>query len=431
MRRRGTPVSREALYEEVWADPVTVVAPRYGLSDVGLVKICKKLGVPVPARGHWAKVKAGRPARKVPLPVLAARARALSGPIQLSEQEAAMHARVRAALQQTREGQASNSVPAKLVEPHPLVRAAAARLKRRDGWDHPAGARGAPKEVLDLQVTRNTLDRALRLMDTLLKALAPSGFAARVDEEKGESLLVGGGTTLSISIVEQVTRTAHTPTRAEVRVRDRYYESFRSGARADYPDIPQFDWNPSGRLTLSVGSWPSRKWNDTERSLIDARLSGIVAAIVGLAEAKRAKEEEEERRRRRSTPPGSYQNQEGPKIKRVLCVARPSCAQGEARGLPAAVRIGSGRTKPLARCVALGDSIRGGESVGARLRDETRAQRDPRAGAAGTRGVAEAGAGSRVDQTLCRLWRVCDRLGTRHSSVFVGVMRSPGSRGAR
>ncbi len=49
---------------------------------------------------------------------------------------------------------------------------------------------------------------------------------------------------------------------------------------------------------LTVGSWPSRKWNDTERSFIDSRLSGIVAAIVGLVEAKRAKQEEDERRRR-------------------------------------------------------------------------------------------------------------------------------------
>ena len=209
-----------------------------------------------------------------------------------------MHARVRDALQQTRESQASISVPAELADPHLLVRAAAARLKRRDGWDHPAGVRSAPKEVLDLQVTRNTLDRALRLMDTLLKALEPSGFTARVDAEKGETLLVGGGTTLTVSVVEQITRTSHTPTRAEVRARDRYYDSFRVGARVEYPNIPQFDWQPTGRLTLTVGSWPSRKWNDTERSLIDARLSGIVAAIVGLAEAKRAKEEEEERRRR-------------------------------------------------------------------------------------------------------------------------------------
>ncbi len=283
MRRRGTPVSREALYEEVWTDAVTVVAPRYGLSDVDLVKICKKLGIPVPPRGYWAKVKAGRPTRKVPLPALPAGARDPSGPIPLSEQEAAVHARVRDALQQTRESQASISVPVELVDPHPLVRAAAARLKRRDGWDHPAGVRSAPKEVLDLQVTRSTLDRALLLMDTLLKSLEPSGFTAQVDEEKGQTLLVGGGTTLTISIVEQVTRTGHTPTRTEVRARDRYCDSFRVGARGEYPNIPQFDWHPTGRLTLT-GSWPSRKWNDTERSLIDSRLSGIVAAIVGLAE---------------------------------------------------------------------------------------------------------------------------------------------------
>ena len=131
MRRRGTPVSREALYEAVWTDAVTVVAPRYGLSDVGLVKICKKLGIPVPPRGYWAKVKAGRTTHKLPLPALPAGARDLAGPIPLSEPEAAMHARVRDALQKTRESQSNISVPAELGDPHPLVRAAAARWTAR------------------------------------------------------------------------------------------------------------------------------------------------------------------------------------------------------------------------------------------------------------------------------------------------------------
>lgn len=66
-----------------------------------------------------------------------------------------------------------------------------------------------------------TLDRALRLMDTLLTALESSGFTAAVDEEKEQTLLVGGSTTWPISIVEQVTRTSHTLTRAEVLARDR------------------------------------------------------------------------------------------------------------------------------------------------------------------------------------------------------------------
>lgn len=293
MEHRGTPVSREALYEEVWRDPMTIVAPRYGLSDVGLMKTCKKLRIPVPGRGYWAKVKAGRPTRTLPLPALAAGTRTPPGPIPLSEQEAALRARVQDALLQT-QSQPAISVPSELVDPHPLVRAAAARLSQRDGWDHPAGVRSAPKEVLDIQVTKSCLDRAMRLMDTLLKALGPSGFTARVDTEKGETPLVGGGTTLSISIVEQIARTIHTPTPKEVQTRNRYDDSFRRGGREEHPEIPQFDWHATGRLTLTVGEWPSRRWNDTERSLIDTRLRGVVAAIFGLAEEKRAKEAEEE-----------------------------------------------------------------------------------------------------------------------------------------
>ena len=94
-------------------------------------------------------------------------------------------AQVQDALLQTRQSQPSISVPSELLDPHLLVRAAAARLRQRDGWDQPAGVRSAPKEVLDIQVTKSCLDRALRLMDTLLKALDPSGFTAQVDSEKG------------------------------------------------------------------------------------------------------------------------------------------------------------------------------------------------------------------------------------------------------
>lgn len=35
------------------------VAKRYGISDVGLAKVCKRLKIPRPARGYWAKKAAG------------------------------------------------------------------------------------------------------------------------------------------------------------------------------------------------------------------------------------------------------------------------------------------------------------------------------------------------------------------------------------
>lgn len=59
---------REALYNEVWAEPLIIVAPRYNMSDNGLRKHCKKLGIPLPSSGYWAKIKAGQKVSKPDLP---------------------------------------------------------------------------------------------------------------------------------------------------------------------------------------------------------------------------------------------------------------------------------------------------------------------------------------------------------------------------
>lgn len=51
-------VTRGQLYEEVWSMPLSQLCERYGLSDNGLRKVCRRLSVPVPPRGYWAKVEA-------------------------------------------------------------------------------------------------------------------------------------------------------------------------------------------------------------------------------------------------------------------------------------------------------------------------------------------------------------------------------------
>lgn len=48
---------REKLYHEVWAEPMTTVAKRYGISDVALRKQCKKLDIPLPIKGHWLRFR--------------------------------------------------------------------------------------------------------------------------------------------------------------------------------------------------------------------------------------------------------------------------------------------------------------------------------------------------------------------------------------
>lgn len=63
-----TRMTRQELYELVWAEPMGRLAERFGLSDRGIAKICAKAEVPVPERGYWARVQAGRTATKPPLP---------------------------------------------------------------------------------------------------------------------------------------------------------------------------------------------------------------------------------------------------------------------------------------------------------------------------------------------------------------------------
>lgn len=57
---------REKLFNEVWKEPMTTVAKRYGLSDNGLRKRCVKLKIPLPPVGYWAKLEAGKEVVKKP-----------------------------------------------------------------------------------------------------------------------------------------------------------------------------------------------------------------------------------------------------------------------------------------------------------------------------------------------------------------------------
>jgi len=60
--------SRFELYELVWAKPMTHLAKELGLSDVGLRKICVKYGIPLPPRGHWARLQFGKQDPRPELP---------------------------------------------------------------------------------------------------------------------------------------------------------------------------------------------------------------------------------------------------------------------------------------------------------------------------------------------------------------------------
>ncbi|WP_164962574.1 hypothetical protein [Rubrivivax sp. JA1026] len=56
-------LTRERLYELVWAKPRTQLAREMGVSDVWIGKQCRAMDVPMPPRGYWANLAAGAKAR--------------------------------------------------------------------------------------------------------------------------------------------------------------------------------------------------------------------------------------------------------------------------------------------------------------------------------------------------------------------------------
>lgn len=59
---------REELYDAVWKEPVQKVAKRLAISDVGLAKACRAANIPLPPRGHWARIEAGQSPPQAILP---------------------------------------------------------------------------------------------------------------------------------------------------------------------------------------------------------------------------------------------------------------------------------------------------------------------------------------------------------------------------
>jgi len=60
--------TRQELYDLVWAEPMRSLAQRFSISDRGLAKICAAGNIPVPSRGYWAKLEAGKKVERWALP---------------------------------------------------------------------------------------------------------------------------------------------------------------------------------------------------------------------------------------------------------------------------------------------------------------------------------------------------------------------------
>jgi len=183
---------RDELYRKVWERPLLKVAQEYGVSAVALGKACSKLLVPVPGRGHWAKLAHGHTGvRKMPLPKLD-KVPVVFRSSRVRQKEATAPAQTDpefAAIDQLLSFGALKAPPVDASAGwHVLVRRTASRLRSRRRKSERGILLPNKPGGLDVKVTVERLERALVIMSQLLAVLERQGFTVEVTEKGGVRL---------------------------------------------------------------------------------------------------------------------------------------------------------------------------------------------------------------------------------------------------
>lgn len=258
---------RAQLLDEVWAEPVTLVAPRYGLSDVGLKKLCRRLQVPTPARGHWAKVKSGRGIPpKSRLKAYTGDPRHLLKPpkVQRPRSEATELVDERLAAVVTYEQDPAHliKVPTRVTRWHPLVAATRdafqASYKDSRGLPLPGG------NGLNIAVSSEQRARALRIANALVRALEERGYSLVPGEHHLDVQMFG--VRLSLSVFEATNRSEYVPSDAERAAK----------ARGDWMYWPRYRYTPSGRLEIRIGGGYGGSVKDGANQVVEEQLNKLI-----------------------------------------------------------------------------------------------------------------------------------------------------------
>jgi len=280
---------RDELYKQVWETPMMKLSREYGLSDRGLAKICKRLNIPVPPRGYWAKVQNGIKVPKKKLPK-----RQYGSSVSWEIQKVQHEEEIEEILSDDsfipeRIKNAKKIIPPKrLTSPHPLVRQTKVAYEKCKP-DKYGAIRVWKKSTIDLRISPKSLNKALRIMNALIRAFEKYGCP--VESEIGwnknpSSYVIIFGEKVEFSIYENSNQSPNRPKRKGEYFHEKYIYSM------------------SGRLQIQLDCrfvhGVRNKWSDTARKKVEDSLNDVLIGAVALAHVariEREKREEEERQR--------------------------------------------------------------------------------------------------------------------------------------
>ena len=272
-------LTRAELYEKVWATPVRTIAKEFGMSDVGLAKICRKHDIPIPPLGYWRKTETGHKTAPSPLPP------AKNGPETLD-----IYVRERLAPELAR--LAAEPVPEIAIPPelsHALVVRTEKLLAQGKETDKKLIV---PKNGVlpHLLVSREQIPRSLRIMNALFLALEERGHSVSWSKEEEAALtLAVDGETVRFCVLEITESVRHVLTPNEQK----------------HPWMaPKWDYKLTGKLQFRVDNLPYSAgirgtWSDGKCQRLEKCVGDFIIGLrVAAAAIKKNRQETEERERR-------------------------------------------------------------------------------------------------------------------------------------
>jgi hypothetical protein len=272
--------NREELYKDVWDQPVSRLTGKYGISGVAIAKACRKLDVPLPGRGYWARKQAGQTVRRDALP--AAKDLPIIWRMKMPPPEGSAPQRVGPAPTDSEWLRITEMEGRTLTVPgrsnfHELV-----RMTREGMSGATPDYRGVSTppwsaKVLDVRVSKESLPRALRFLNAVVQTLYAEGFEIIVPKERRRAEAKVFGQLVSFAVVEKTTVV---------------------GKRT----VQEYSWTrqesqyqPTGRLTFRVGAsgWtPEAVLGDGVKRRVETMVPQAIGAIMREARSLRIREEQ-------------------------------------------------------------------------------------------------------------------------------------------
>lgn len=168
-------------------------------------------------------------------------------------------------------------VPSHLENPHPLLKITEEYL--RSTMTNKYGVFFSRSGIINLRVSPALLDRALRIMNSLILAVEGLGFAATVGGTGNtKSYIEVRGIKVEFILEEEVRRKAHLQSPEEMG----------KISQGVYVWIPRWDYHPTGNLILRITDvWCQKgvmkNFKDTLRKSIEDRLPDFIKAVLEVA----------------------------------------------------------------------------------------------------------------------------------------------------